>query len=143
MQTIVSARHTHLTDTLKSYAQQKIGAAVERVFDQPAAKIDVELSFLGQTIKGANQECRVTVFIPKGKTVVIYETDDDMYKAIDMAHHRLVLQVNREGGRKKNTTVTRKLAARERHLIAQQNLTAQPEVWEREVQEFEASRASL
>ncbi len=143
MQVIVKARHMTLTPALKAHAEDKLGTTIMRVFDRPAAKIDIELSVLGHVTDHANQECRVTVFMPKGKTVVICEVEDDMYKAIDLAHHRLLLQVNRERGRTQKTSRTRKLAARSRAATARDNFTVQLEPWEREVREFERSSAAL
>ena len=143
MRVIVKARHMNLTPSLKAHAEEKLGAAIMRVFDRPAGKIDIELNDLGHLRDGSDKECRVTVFMPKGKTVVIVEVDDDMYKAIDLAHDRLLLQVKRERGRKKKATLTRKLAARDRAATARSGLTAEPEVWEQEVREYERSTARV
>lgn len=141
MRVIVKARHMNLTEALKTHAELKLGEAIMRVFDRPAAKIEIELCDLGHVQDGSDKECRVTVFIPKGKTVVICEADDDMYKAIDLAHDRLLLQVKRERGRKKQATRLRKAAAKDRAATARHVLTAQPEPWELEVREFERSTA--
>lgn len=141
MRVIVKARHMNLTAALKHHAEEKLGNAIMRVFDRPAAKIEIELCDLGHVQDGSDKECRVTVFMPKGKTVVICEADDDMYKAIDLAHDRLLLQVKRERSRKQKATITRKLAARDRALTARANFTVEPELWEQEVQEYERSTA--
>ena len=143
MKVIVKARHMNLTAALKLHAEHKLGDAIMRIFDRPAAKIEIELCDLGHVQDGASKECKATVFMPKGKTIVICEVDDDMYKAIDLAHDRLLLQVKRERGRKQKATQTRKLAVRERALTARQNFTAEPEVWESEVREYERSTARL
>ncbi|RYF04185.1 MAG: hypothetical protein EOO40_11440, partial [Deltaproteobacteria bacterium] len=81
MQVIVRARHMDLTPALTAHAESKLGEALMRIFDRPAAKVDIELSNLAHTCNGNDKLCRVSVFIPKGKPVVISETDDDMYKA--------------------------------------------------------------
>src|SRR2546426_2400131 len=96
MRVIVKARHMTLTNPLRAYAQEKLSNAVMRIFDRPAAKLEIEMGEIGHVRDGANKECRVTVFIPKGKTINIVEIDDDMYKAIDLAHDRLLQQVKRE-----------------------------------------------
>jgi len=131
----------NLTAALKQHAEEKLGNAIMRVFDRPAAKIEIELCDLGHVQDGSDKECRITVSMPKGKTIVICEADDNMYKAIDLAHDRLLMQVNRERGKKKKATLTRKLAARDRALTARENLTSQPETWEQEVIEYERSTA--
>ena len=112
-----------------------------RIFDRPAVKIEVELSELGQFKDGANMECRATVFMPHGKAINITEVDDDMYKAIDLCHHRLVNQVKRERDRRRNTTKTRKEAERSRAQTARQSLTPETEKWETEVEMYENSTA--
>ena len=142
MQVIVKARHMTLTPALTRHAQEKLGICVMRVFDRPGAKIDIELSDLGAGVRdGEDKECRVTMFMPKGKPIVICEVDDNMYKAIDLAHHRLLTRVKRERGRKNDTSTVRKHAARDRALTARGSLTADREAWEDEVVEFEQSVA--
>jgi len=51
--------------------------------------------------------------------------------------------VKRERGRKQKATLTRKMAARGRALVARANLTAEPELWEQEVIEYERSTARV
>jgi ribosomal subunit interface protein len=128
-----------LTPALKKIAEEKLGNAIMRVFDRPAAKIEIELNDLGHLHNGADKECRVSVFVPKGKSIVISEVGDDMYKAIHLAHDRLLCQVKRERERKLKTSRTRKLAAKGRALIARSVLTVAPEPWELELREYERS----
>ena len=142
MKVIVKARHMNLTQSLKGHAEDKLGKALMRVFDRPAAKIEIELSDLGQTKDKSNKECRVTVFMPKGKTIVIVEAADDMYKAVDLAHDRLLLSVKRERERKRDASRDRKSAAEERDRLARGALTGGEEPWEAEVRMYEASTPS-
>ena len=44
MKVIVKARHMDLTPALKNHAEEKLGEALKRIFDRPAAKIEIELS---------------------------------------------------------------------------------------------------
>lgn len=138
MQVIVKARHMTLTPALREHAEEKLGQSVMRIFDRPAAQIEIELSELGAK-DGDTKECRVTVYVPKGKTITITEITDDMYKAIDLAHDRLLQQVKREQGRRKNPHRARKAAEQQRAQLARETLTASTEAWEKEVAEFEAS----
>ena len=92
MKVIVKGRHMQLTSPLVAYAESKLSDAVSRYFDRPAARIEIELCDLGHVQNGSDKECRITMFMPKGKTVVISEADDNMYKAMDLAHDRLLLQ---------------------------------------------------
>jgi ribosomal subunit interface protein len=141
MKVIVKARHTTLTDSMRAYAEDKLGEKLMRIFDRPAAKIEIELGEL-KAKDGKDKECRVTVFMPKGKSINIVEIDDNMYKAIDLAHDRVLHQIKRERGKRKDTARTRKHAVRDRAATAREGLTAAPEAWEAEVAEFEQSGAS-
>ena len=139
MKVIVKARHMALTEPLKAYAEEKLGKSIMRILDRPAARLDIELSDLGNIKNGANMECKVILHVPKGKAITIGEIDDNMYKAIDLAHDRLLYQVKREHDRQVDTTRMRKNAVRERERTAKESLTSTPEVWEQEVREYENS----
>ena len=110
-----------------------------RIFDRPSVKIEIELSSIGEFKDGENKECRVQVFMPHGKAINITEIDDDMYKAIDLAHDRLLTQVKRQRSKKRNTARIRKEAKRMRNKTARGELTLAPEEWERELAEYNNS----
>ena len=139
MRVIVKARHFNLTKSLRLHAQEKLGDSLMRIFDRPSAKIEIELSSIGQFKDGENQECRVQVFMPHGKAINITEVDDDMYKAIDLAHDRLLTQVKRQRNKKRNTARIRKEAKRMRNQTARGVLTSSPEDWELELAEYNDS----
>ena len=143
MEILVKGLHLDLTPALTAHAQEKLGNSIMRVFDRPAGRISIELVDLGHLRNRSNKECRVAVFMPGGKKVFITETDDDMYKAIDLAHHRLLLQVNRQRSRANKATRNRKLARRDRELTARLNLTAEPEMWEKELREYESAHSHV
>lgn len=144
MQVIVKARHTTLTPSLRAHAIEKLGRSVQRIFDRPAAKIEIEL---GEIVakNGEDKECRVTLFMPKGRTVCITEIDDDMYKAIDLAQDRLLQQIKRARGKRKQARKTRRAAQQARLQTMRENLSvveAAPEPgWEQELESFERSSA--
>jgi putative sigma-54 modulation protein len=137
MQVIVKGRHMNLTPALKEHAEQKLGKAITRVFDRPAVSVEIELNDVGNVRDGKDKECRVTVQVPHGKTINIVEVEDDMYKAIDLCHDRLVNEVKREREKRSDKSTSRKAAEKERAETARQNLTTGPEQWEKEVAEFE------
>ena len=138
MHVIVKARHMTLTPALKAHAEEKLGRSVMRVFDRPAVQVEIELTDLGAK-DGDTKECRVIVFMPKGKTITITEVTDNMYKAIDLAQDRLLQQVKRERGRRHNAQRQRLAAQEMRDRVARESLTVGLEPWEREVAEFERS----
>jgi ribosomal subunit interface protein len=139
---IVKARHMDLTPSLKEHAEQKLGKALMRIADTPSMRVEIELTAIGNVRNGKNKECRVTVTLPRGKPINIVEIDDDMYKAIDLAHDRLLVQVKRERDRRQNPSTRRKAASKSRDETARQNLTTPRETWEDEVQQFEAAAAT-
>lgn len=141
MQVIVKARHMKLTDALRQYVDDKLVESVRRIFDTPAVKMEVELIDTAHAKSGETHECRVHMTMPAGKDVIIHEVDDNMYKAIDRSHDRMLLQVKRERERARDGHHRRKHAAHERAETARVNLTAEPELWERETREFEQAAA--
>jgi len=143
MQVIVKGRHINLSEALKAHAEEKLGMAAMRIFDRPAAKVEIELSDLGKIRDGTNMECRVTVFMPRGKAINVTETAEDMYKAIDMAHDRLMQQIKRARSKKVAITRDRKEAVRQRAATARDELTTgekpADEMLAREIAEYESS----
>ena len=139
MRVIVKGRHFNLTPAVKAHAEEKLGKSLMRIFDRPAAKIEIELGFLGEKRGDDTHECRVSVFMPHGRPINITEIDDNMYKAIDLARDRLIEQVKRQQGRKNHLSRNRKEAARLREQTARASLTSEQEAWEDEVAEYEHS----
>ncbi len=125
MKLIVKARHMNLSPALKEHAEEKLGDAIKRIFDRPATTLEVELAELGHSDDGLNKQCRVTAFLPKGKTINISEISDDMYKSIDLARDRLVLQVKRQRAKRRVTGRARKDAGKKRAATARRSLTDQ------------------
>ena len=139
MRVIVKARHMDLTPALREHAEDKLGKALMRIIDKPSVRVEIELNTMGNVRDGKDKECRVTVMVPRGKVINIVEVEEDMYKAIDLAHDRLLEQVKRERDRKQNPSSRRKAAKRVRAATARSNLTSGAEPWEMEVQQFEAA----
>ena len=127
MKVIVKARHMKLTQALRAYAEEKLEEPLVKVFDREAAKVEIELYDLGHIRDRQSKECKVTVKMPRSKKpVVITEVDDDMYKAINLAHDRLLVLVKRAHAKMQHTTERKKWAAKERRTTARQTLTTNP-----------------
>ena len=139
MQKTVKARHTKLTDALRNYVDEKITAPLARVFDDPAAKLEVRLDDYKHASGGQKEECSVHFMMPAGHEILITETDDDMYKAIDAVHARLLPQVRKERDRVVDGHQRKRSAAKERAEVARFQLTGQREEWEREAAMYERS----
>ena len=139
MKVIVKARHMDLTDAMRVHAEEKLGQALMRIFDRPAAKIEIELSDLGH-VRAGSKECRVVVHMPGGKSITISELDDDLYSAINLAHDRLLEQVKRAQGKRRHNHRNRLSHQEERRRTARNSMTSNHELWEMELQEFEHSQ---
>ena len=137
MRVIVKGRHLNLTQALKDHAEQKLSNALMRIFDNPGATLEIELNDVGNVRNGKDKECRITLTLPKNKTINIVEVEDDMYKAIDLAHDRLLNEVKRQLEKRYDKSASRKAAVKERAEVARRSLSSEPEAWEREVAEFE------
>jgi ribosomal subunit interface protein len=143
MRITVKARHMLLTPALKTTAEEKLGQAVARIFDRPETHMEIELVDLGHLEHCKDKECRVMLSMPRGKTIVISEVDEDMYKAIHLAHDRLLQQVKRERERSRDTSRERKLGARGKLVLAEQhaeNMAHNTKDWEQEVQQYEMAK---
>lgn len=139
MKKTVKARHMKMTEALHAYVDKKLLTPLAHVIDAPDMKVEVELCD-----EGSSKECRVHIFISGVEPVNIHEANDDLYRAIDLAEQRMLVQVKRHRDRMRHHQHREKQAAHERHETARANLTAEPEAWEQEVKEFEASaRGSL
>jgi ribosomal subunit interface protein len=142
MKVIVKARHMNLTPALRNHAEDKLGTALARIFDQPAARVVIELGDLGKVHDGS-KEVRVMVSMPGGKTLTVHEVNDDLYTAVNNAHDRILQLVKRAQGKRRGTSRSRKLAAQKRRQTARQVLAAGPELWERELRQYESTRPSV
>lgn len=139
MKVIVKARHMTLTPALRSFAEEKLGEAIGRIIDDPATRVEIELSDLGKVKGGPAKECRIHLSVPRGTPITICEVDDEMYKAINLAHDRLLAKLKREMGKMRDGARVRKQAAKSRSRTARVELTGEAEQWEREVSEYESS----
>lgn len=132
MKKTVKARHMKMTDALHAYVEKKLIDPLSHIADSPDMKVEVELCD-----EGSSKECRVHVFISGVEPVNIHEANADLYRAIDGAEARMLVQVKRHRDRMRHHQHREKQAAHERHETARAMFTTEPEVWEREVREFE------
>jgi ribosomal subunit interface protein len=135
MEVTVKARNMTLTEALRAYVDDKLVGPLRHLVDSPAAHIEVELC--NWTRNEGHKECRVHVTLPAVEPVIIHEASDDMYRAINLAEARMLVQVKRHRDRARDGQHRGKQAAQERHGTARQVLTQQPEAWEREVAAYE------
>jgi len=102
MKTIIRAHQLKLTDSLRNYTQQKLHKPVQRLVNSPATRLTIKLSYIDSPKDKSNKRCHITLSAPHLKPVNIYARDENMYNAIDRAHHTIVRQVKRQQLRKMN-----------------------------------------
>lgn len=93
MDVIVSGRKMLVTDALRSYAEEKIGGAIE-VLDVDPTSIEVVLRHEKNPANPRPAVCEVTVLV-KGHLARVEETEEDMYAAIDVAAAKVVRQLRK------------------------------------------------
>ena len=109
MDVIVSGRKLLVTDALRSYAEEKIGGAIE-VLDVDPASVEVVLRQEKNPANPRPAVCEVTVLV-KGHLARVEETEEDMYAAIDVAAAKVVRQLRKYKNRiiDKRTRATEKI----------------------------------
>ncbi len=116
MHVIVKARHMNLTQALRSYAEEKLGASLRKIADSDAMHLLVELDDLGQLHRHeSNKACRIHVYMPRHRPLILNEVDSNMYKAIDLAHDRILTLVKRELERSRTSRLRKAHASA--HLV--------------------------
>ena len=145
MNVTVTARHMDMTEALHTYVERKIVHALQRIYHNEAATLEVVLVDMAQAKRGGYMECNVHFEMPSAsghrEHVVIHEQDAVMHEAIDRAHDRLLEQTKRHQAKIGDAAHRGKNAAQERAAIARQQLTSEIEPWEVEAREYERSAA--
>ncbi len=88
MEITVTCRHSGITPSMKSYAQEKV-QKVTRIFDRlTSAQITLDHD-------GALHRAEVNVHAPSGQTVVAHATSASMFSALDEIESRLENQLRK------------------------------------------------
>jgi ribosomal subunit interface protein len=99
MQIDIQARSFPLTEALKKYAEQKLISALHRCQDH-LNRVVIRLSDINGPRGGEDKHCHVHVVLPGIPDVIIEDTEEDMYaaidKAIDRAESAVVRKVERQ-----------------------------------------------
>ncbi len=82
----IHARGMELTDSLRRYAERHIAEPITTIYKGPAATMDIEFS---EAVGGRERICQVTLFVPKGKTIVASAQDANVYAAIDICAEKI------------------------------------------------------
>ena len=93
MSVIVASRRMTVTDALKEYAEEKIGASM-KVMEISPLDAEVMLSVEKNPANPRPCCCEVTLRT-KGHTIRVEEHEEDMYAAIDVAAAKVVRQMRK------------------------------------------------
>ena len=120
MDVTVSGRKMPVSDSLKAYAEDKIGGAVEQL-DVGAISCDVVLYREKNPANPNPAICEVTVLM-KGHVARVEESEQDMFAAIDVAAAKIARQL-----RKFKTRVRSKRTKKTEQDVAVRDASARPE----------------
>jgi len=104
----VSGRKMNLSDSLRAYAEEKIGASL-KVMDIKPLEAEVVLYREKNPSNPKQAVCEVTLRV-RGHVVRVEESDDDMFAAIDVAAAKVVRQLRKF----KTRVVNKHMGAQER-----------------------------
>jgi ribosomal subunit interface protein len=111
----IQARDFPLTEALHGYVERRLRFALS-ARDDAIMRVQVRLSDVNGPRGGEDKCCQVRVLLPGLGSVVIEDTESDLYVAIDRAADRTSRTVSRKLGRLRNRS--RAASAGRRHLHA-------------------------
>lgn len=96
MQYVVHGHHLELTDALKERCRMHVFERVEKLADDSAARLEIELAdHFGQRHGKADKSCRLDLRVPGLAPIHVSELRPTMAEAIDLAADRLVEALRR------------------------------------------------
>jgi len=95
----IQSRPFNLTSSLRVYVQQRLRASIESRTDK-IQRIEVRLSDINGPHGGIDKRCHLHLVIPKMADIVIEDTRDNLYFAIDSAITRAREVLDRKLSRK-------------------------------------------
>lgn len=99
MKLLLRGVHLDLTDELKSYVQTHLADHISRIYDDPAAELDVSLVDTNGPKGGVDKEARVTFRSPHLASLHVTEVGTDVYACVDLARDRVERLVKRDVSR--------------------------------------------
>ena len=90
----IQARGFILTEALSAYIERRINFALSSRFDQ-INRISVRLLDINGPRGGVDKRCRIHITLPRLSDIVIEDTEQDLYVAIDRATDRASRTVQR------------------------------------------------
>jgi len=100
MQIHIQARSFTLTKSLRKYIEHKLKSSLSSCQDR-LQRVVVRLKDTNGPRGGVDKQCHVHVVVPGMSDVIIEDTENNMYAAIDRATDRASLVVNKKVSRQK------------------------------------------
>ena len=119
MHLVISGKNLNLTESLKSYVEEKLGR-IKRFFDS-ITELDVTLG-IEKTLDPDKSKFAEVVLFSNGITLYAKETSSDMYAAIDLVSDKLERQVKKH--KEKLKEKSRKERANKKYYQATHSLVA-------------------
>ena len=94
MQTVIQALNFPLTSALRGYVKRRLGFTLSTREDH-IQRVSVRLSDINGPRGGEDKRCHIQVVLPHMADVVIEDTEEDLYTAIDRAVDRAGRTVGR------------------------------------------------
>lgn len=82
----IHAKQLDIGDSLRTYAERHIAETLANLYKRRAATLDIEFS---RDVGGREKVCKVTVFVPRGKTLVASAKDANPYAAVDLVAEKI------------------------------------------------------
>lgn len=83
----LQARHFALTKALRTHVVRRLGFALNAGADQ-VQRVLVRLSDINGPRGGADKRCKIQLVLPRQADIVIENTEENLYAAIDRAANR-------------------------------------------------------
>ena len=93
MKVVLQGKNVEITDSMRDYAHQKIGKAVQ-YFENLVTEIDINLSVCHNTRKQEKQTTEVTAYA-KGTVIRAMEKHENLYSSIDLVADKITRQLKK------------------------------------------------
>lgn len=108
MRLTIHANGFLLTEALRAFTEQRIAGALGWA-SQHMRKLAVSLSDINGPRGGVDKRCRIQVQLGAGREVIIEDTEDDLYAAINRAAERADRAIVRQIQRNRSFSHSRKV----------------------------------
>jgi ribosome-associated translation inhibitor RaiA len=96
MELQVRTPHAIVKQSTRAYAEQKIGAALQKILGKEGSRADVEIADLGNGRGAPLMRVSVHVTVPHAKPHSVSADDPDVGAAIDLAADKILRAVKRD-----------------------------------------------